>query len=321
MRRRMVTLTLAGALMCANGPMLRAAEEPPSTIRIVVPNPPGGAMDTLIRVLGERISARHGATLVIDNRPGASTIIGTEIVARAPGDGGTLLMAANSFLINPHIRPLSYDPLKSFVGVCELVQIPQVVAVNARSPYRTLAELVDAAKARPGKLTIGSNGPATAQHVVAEVFRQVAGVDMIYVPYPGGAQAVNALMGEQIDSMTTAFTDLHAQWESGALRVLAQSYGRRSALAPDIPTFREAGFSIELPSWLGLHAPAATPEPVRAKLAQWFAEALADPQTQPVLANLQMDGIGLCGGPFDDFLKVQFDGLGKVVRDAGIKAE
>lgn len=297
------------------------AQAPPATIHVVVPNPPGGAMDTLIRVLGERIQAKHGTTLVVDNKPGASTIIGSEFVARAPADGGTLLMAANSFLVNPHIRKLPYDPLTSFAGVCQLVEIPQVVAVNARSPYMTLADLIADARRKPGQLTIGSNGPATAQHVVAEVFRRGAGIDMIYVPYPGGTPAVNALMGEQIDSMTTAFSDLHAQWEAGSLRVLVSSMAKRTPLAPDIPTFREAGLDFELPSWLGVHAPAKTPAPVLATLERWFAEALDASETRARLASLQMAGVGRCGAPFDAFLRTQFDGLGKIVREAGIKAE
>jgi tripartite-type tricarboxylate transporter receptor subunit TctC len=297
------------------------AQTPPSTIRVVVPNPPGGAMDMLIRLLGERLQTRHGTTLVVDNRPGASTIIGTDIVARAPPDGGTLLMAANSFLVNPHIRPLTYDPLTSFTGVCQLVEIPQVIAVNARSPYRSLADLVGAARARPGKLTIGSNGPATAQHVVAEVFRRAAGIDMLYVPYPGGTPAVNALMGEQIDALTTALPDLHGQWAAGELRVLVMSLAKRSPLAPDIPTFRDSGFDFDLPSWLGLQAPAKTPRPVVETLEKWFAEALDAPETRERLAAMQMNPVGRCGPPFGAFLRAQFDDLGKIVREAGIKAE
>jgi tripartite-type tricarboxylate transporter receptor subunit TctC len=314
---------LALALTFAAAVAARAenAATPPSTIRVVVPNPPGGAMDSLIRVLAERIKAAHGASVVVDNRPGASTIIGSDIVARAPPDGGTLLMAANSFLVNPHIRALPFDPLTSFAGVCELVEIPQVIAVNARKPWKRLADLVAAAKENPGRMTIGSNGPATAQHVVAEVFRRAAGIDMVYVPYPGGVPAVNALMGEQIDAMTTAFSDLHAQWEAGALRVLVMSLAKRTPLAPDIPTFREEGFAFDLPSWLGLHAPANTPAPVRATLERWFSEALNAPETKPLLANMQMAGVGLCGAPFDAFLRQQYDGLGKIVREAGIKAE
>jgi tripartite-type tricarboxylate transporter receptor subunit TctC len=278
-------------------------------------------MDMLIRVLGDHIGRNHATTLIVDNRPGASTIIGTDIVARAPPDGGTLLMAANSFLVNPHIRPLPYDPLTSFVGLCQLVEIPQVVAVNARSPYKTLADLIAAAKANPGKLTIGSNGPATAQHLVAEVFRRGAGIDMVYVPYPGGTPAVNALMGQQIDSMTTAFSDLHAQWESASLRVLVSSMAKRTPLAPDLPTFRESGLDFDLPSWLGVHAPAKTPAATVATLEQWFSEAMAAPETQSRLASMQMAGVGRCGPTFQTFLREQYDVLGKIVKDAGIKAD
>ncbi len=309
---------LATMLVIATGAL---AQSPPSTIKVVVPNSPGGAMDLLIRVLGDYINRAHGATLIVDNRPGASTIIGTDIVARAQPDGGTLLMAANSFLVNPHIRSLPFDPLTSFTGLCQLVEIPQVVAVNARSPYQTLADLIAAAKVRPGKLTIGSNGPATAQHLVAEAFRRGAGLDMVYVPYPGGTPAVNALMGEQIDSMTTAFSDLHAQWEAGAVRVLASSMARRTPLAPDIPTFRESGLDFDMPSWLGVLAPSRTPAPVVATLDQWFAEALAAPDVRARLSSMQMASVGGCGASFAEFMRVQYDVLGRIVREAGIKAE
>ena len=309
-----------GLAFCLAASTVASAQTPPATIKVIVPNGPGGAMDLLIRVLGDFIARAHGATVIVDNRPGASTIIGTDLVARARPDGGTLLMAANSFLVNPHIRSLPFDPLTSFVGLCQLVEIPQVVAVNARSPSTTLADLIAAAKARPGKLTIGSNGPATAQHLVAEAFRRGAGLDMVYVPYSGGTPAVNALMGEQIDAMTTAFSDVHAQWEAGVVRVLASSMARRTPLAPNIPTFRESGLDFDLPSWLGILAPAQTPAPVVATLDGWFGEALAAPEVRARLASMQMAGVERCGAPYAAFLHEQYDVLGRIVRDAGIKA-
>ncbi len=314
MRRSRFALTLW--LMSSTAAL---AQAPPSTIRVIVPNAPGGAMDILLRILADRIQTRRGVTVLIDNRPGASTIIGSDIAARAAPDGSVLLAAANSFVINPQLRPLPYDPLTSFVGICELVEIPVVVAVNAQSSYRTLADLIADARAKPGRLTIGSNGPATGQHVFAEILRRSTGLDVVYVPYSGGPAAVNALLGGQINAMTASLSDLDAQLEGGQVRVLASSLDARSPLAPDVPTFRESGVDVEMPSWVSVHAPAKTPAPIVATLQTWFAEALAEPAVRQRLASMEMSAAPICGAPFDAFLRAQYELIGRTIREAGIK--
>ena len=171
-----------------------AVAQVPSTVRIIIPNPPGGTMDALFRILADRIGRTHNITMIIEYKAGASTIIGTEHVARAAPDGATLLVAANSFVINPHVRKLNFDPLTSFEPICHIAEVPQTIAVHGKSPWKTLGDLIGAAKAKPGEVSIGSNGPTTAQHLVVEKFRRDAKLDMIYVPFPGGAPTVNAAL-------------------------------------------------------------------------------------------------------------------------------
>jgi tripartite-type tricarboxylate transporter receptor subunit TctC len=153
------------------------------TIKIVIPYPPGGGGEMLVRVMADRISQARGPTMVLENRPGAATVIGTEAVARAAPDGNTLLITTTAFVVNPHLRKSSYDPLTSFEPICYLVSIPQVIAVNSASPYRALAELLSAARAKPGELTMASIGPASANHIWFEKFKRAANVNMIFVPF------------------------------------------------------------------------------------------------------------------------------------------
>ena len=170
------------------------------TIKIVIPFPAGGSADSLMRLSTDHISRAQNVTFVIENRPGAGTVIATEAVSRAEPDGTTLLTNANSFVINPHLRKLTYDPLTAFEPICYLVSSPQVVVVNSTSNYRTLADLVQAARVKPGELTMASLGPATAQHVAVEQFKRAAGINMTFLPYPGNVPAVTALLGGHVTS-------------------------------------------------------------------------------------------------------------------------
>ena len=174
------------------------------TIRIVVPYAPGGAPDIVARLLGDEISRAHGPTVVTENRPGAGAIIGTEAVSRAAPDGNTLLITANAFVINPHLHKVNYDPLTSFEPICHLVSVPAFIVVNATSPYRTLADLLDAARAKPGAVTLASPGPGTTFHIALEMLKRAAGVNITYVPYAATPPALNALLG---DHVTSVFSD------------------------------------------------------------------------------------------------------------------
>src|SRR5439155_355407 len=175
--------------------------------RIVVPFPAGGSADILARLLGEQISKAQGPTVLVENRPGGGASIAYEAVARAAPDGNTLVINGNSLVINPLLRKVNYDPLTSFEPVCHLVSSPQVIVVNSASPYRTLTELFDAARAKPGELSLASVGPATTQHIGFEQLKRLAKVDLTYVPYPGGAPATNALLGGHVTAVLENYSE------------------------------------------------------------------------------------------------------------------
>ena len=193
----------------------------PKTIRFIVPFPAGGGADLLVRVLSEQIGRSAGAATVVENRPGAASIVGTEFVSRATPDGGTVLIAANSFIIHPFFKKLNYDPLTSFAPIAWLATSPQVVVVNAASPYRTLADLIEAAHAKPGELTNASVGPATTQHIAFELFKLRAKIKMIYVPFNGNGPAINELLGRHVDVVMANYSEAAEYVKAGHLRALA----------------------------------------------------------------------------------------------------
>ena len=291
-------------------------------IKIVVPFAPGAANDILPRLLAEQVGRTQGSTIVIENRPGAGAVIGTEAVARAAPDGGTLLLVANSFVINPILRKPSYDPLTSFEPICHLASTPVFIAVNSASPYRTLADLLDAARARPGDLTLASVGPTTGAHIAFEMLKRAARVDITYVPYPGNAPAVNALLGEHVTSVLADYAVLVEQLKAGRLRVLATASRTRIESLPDVPTVAESGYKdYELDVWYGLVAPAKTPTETISRLAGWFTAALQVPEVRAKLVPLGLIPIGICGADFAAFIRRQYEEYGLVIREANIKAE
>ena len=299
-----------------------AWSQPTRTIKIVIPSPPGGGPEMLVRVLADQISQAQGPTMVIENRPGAATIIGTEGVARAAPDGNTLLSTTTSFVVNPHLRKSSYDPLTSFEPICYLVSIPQVIAVNSASPYRTLAELFSGARAKPGELTIASIGPASANHIGFEKFKRATNVNMTFVPYASSTPAVTALLGEHVTSMVGDSALVAEQVKAGKLRALAIASRTRIALLPEVPTVAEAGYrDFELDIWSGLFAPAKTPKETVSQLAGWFTAALQTPMAKAKLEVQGYASIGLCGADFATYLSKQYKDYGRIIREANIKVE
>ena len=202
-RRALPQLTLGGVLMVSGvvttATFDRAWSQDQRTIEIIVPFTPGGGADALARLLAEQIGRTRGATIIVENRPGAGTVIATEAVARVEPDGNTVLLVANSFLINPGLRKRNYDPLTSFEALCLLTRSPNVVVVNGASPYRTLGDLVNAARAKPGELTMAFNGPSTSQQLGYEKLKRATGMNMIPVTFPGGAPAAIALLGDHVN--------------------------------------------------------------------------------------------------------------------------
>jgi tripartite-type tricarboxylate transporter receptor subunit TctC len=291
-------------------------------IKIVVPLPPGGAGDSLARLLAEQVGRAQGPAVVIENRPGAGSVIGTEVVSRAAPGGNTLLINAPYLLIAPQLRKLNYDPLTSLEPICYLVSSPGIIVVNSASPYRTLADLLDDARARPGALSLASVGPATAQHIGFERLRRAANVNMTYVPYSGGAPAITALLGGHVTSVFAEYAPLAEHLNAGTLRALATSSRTRIEPLPDLPTVAESGYKdYEVDFWWSLFAPAKTPKEIVSQLAEWFTAAMQAPEVKKKLLAQGFTPVGMCGADFAVLLRRQYDEYGRVIRESNIKAE
>jgi tripartite-type tricarboxylate transporter receptor subunit TctC len=289
------------------------------TIKVVVSVQPGGGVDFLARVLGEEIGRAQGPTIVIENRPGAGSIIGTEAVSHATPDGNTLLINTPTFIINSHLRKVNYNPVTSFEAICYLVDTPTVIVVNSASPYRTLADLLDAARARPGDLTLAGAG---AFYIAFEMLKRAASVAMTFVPYPGGAPAVTALLGEHVTSVFTDYATLAEQLKAGKLRALATGSRTRAEALPDVPTVTESGYKdYQWEQWYGLFAPAKTPKETVSQLVGWFTAALQIPEVKAKLAIQGLYPVGICGADFGSFIREQYDDYGRAIREANIKVE
>jgi tripartite-type tricarboxylate transporter receptor subunit TctC len=287
-----------------------------------VPYQPGGANDVLARLLGEQIGRAQGQTVLIENRPGAGTVIGTEAVSRAAPDGRTLLISTPDLLISPHLRKLNYDPLTSLEPICYLVSAPIILTVNSASPYRTLADLLDAARVKPADLTLAGAGPASVMQIAFEMLKRAAKVDMTFIPYPGGAPTVNALLGEHVTSAITDYPPVTEQLKAGKLRALATGSRTRIAVLPDVPTVVESGYKdYEVDLWIGLFAPAKTPKEAVSQLAGWFTAAIQVPEIKVKLAVQGLYPAVNCGADFATLLRKQYDDYGGVIRESNMKAE
>jgi len=295
------------------------------TIRIVVPFAPGGGVDVLARVMAEQIGreqgAKHGVTLVVENRPGAGTAIGADAVLRANADGNTLLINNNSFAVIPHLRKLDYDPFTSFAAVCELAVTPSVVVVGSASPYRTLADLIGAARARPGELTFAA-APGAILNVAFEMLKQVAKINLTFVPYPGTAPAVGAVLGGHVTTALVDYPVAAGQLQAGDLRALATGSRTRMEWLAQLPTIAESGYeSYEADLWYGLFAPAKAPKETLSQLEDWFAAAAKSPEIRSRLVPQGITPVGMCGAGFGIYLRKQFDDYGRVIRQSNMKMD
>ena len=298
-------------------------------VHIVVPFPSGGPADLLARLLADQIGQAQGPTMVIDNRPGASSDIGTKAVSRAVPDGSTLLIAANNLVITKHTRPsLGYDPLTSFEPICMLAKLPMVVVVNGSSPYSSLLDFLTAARARPGQLTVAAFGPASPPHIAEESIKRIAEVDWTYVPFPGDAPAVTALLGGHVTALVATYSGVMEQAASGQLRLLATTGRERIAAVPEVPTLAEyADSSVRAPgykdfdvsAWLSLLAPARTPLETIVQLERLFASALQAPEVKSKLLAQGIYPNLACGTAFAERLKSDYEFYGRVIREVSIR--
>ncbi len=302
--------------------VVSAVAQSSPAVRMMVPFPPGGSADLLARLLSQEIGEQAQQTIVVENRPGAGASIAYEYTARAAPDGTTLVVAANSVVINPLVHRVNFDPVKSFAPVCNLVTSPLIFVVSATSPYRTINDLAAAAQAKPGAITVAGLGPATTQHIAFESFERTTKTNMIFVPFAGGAPAVTALLGEQVDAALVNYSEAVEQIKSGKLRALATASPARLIPAPEVPTVAESGYpgySAEV--WLGVLAPAGTPADKLAKLGNWFATAMKSPELDAKLENVGLYPAVLCGQDFARFIDAQAAEYAHIIADAHIKVE
>jgi tripartite-type tricarboxylate transporter receptor subunit TctC len=323
-KRFVAGLLLAGISAFAVMTVHAQAQPYPSRpIKIVVPYPPGGFNDTLGRTLATKFSEAWGQPAVVENKPGGNTLIGNEFVAKSPPDGYTLLVVAFPFSVVPSLfKTMPYDTVRDLTPVILAASSANLLVVHPSLPAKSVGELLALAKAKPGSLSYASTGNGSSNHISMELFKSLAGVDIVHIPYKGSAPAVTDLLGGQVQLMFDNTPNVLPHVKAGKLIALGSSGGKRDALTPDVPTVAEAGVpGYELTVWFGLVAPAGTPREVVQKLNAEVIKILAMPD---VRARFQAQGVEPQGGTpeqFGEHIKSQMAKWAKVVQDAGVKAE
>jgi len=301
-----------------------AAAYPERPIRLVVPAAAGGAIDVVGRIVGLKLGEQLGQTIVIDNRGGANNIIGTEIAARSPPDGYTLLITAGAHTINPAVyRKLPYDALRDFTPISHIVNSGGlVIVVHPSFGARTLQQLIDMARASPGKIAYGSAGFGNSTHIAGEMFQVMAGVKLIHVPYKGAGPAVNDLLGGQIPLMFGPSPVVVPMVQAGRLRPLAFTGLKRSSQLPDVPTVDEAGVKgYENSGWYGMYGPRGVPKAIVARLNAALVAIVQMPDTRERFAALNLEPVGSSPEQFAQFLKDDLEKYARIAKAAGIKPE
>lgn len=314
--RRAIAVALALTAFMAH------AAYPDRTITVVVPYAPGGAADAVARVVSARLGAKLGATVIVDNRAGASGAIGAAYVAKAAPDGYTVLYDATPYSINPHLFPKMPFAADALQPLSLVLLAPNALIVKADSPFKSVNDLVAKAKAQPGKVNFASGGSGTVQRLASELFRQKLGLDMVHVPYKSGGPAITDVMGGQVDFMFATVAASYPLVSSGKLRALAVSSPKRSPRMPDVPTAAEtviAGY--EAFEWNGMLLPAKTPKEITDKLQRAVVEVLKEEEVQKRLNDLGAQPVGSTPEEFASFLKKEDAKWGEVVRKGDIKLD
>jgi len=317
MRIRSLLLALAAGL-----PLAAAAQAyPTKPVKMIVPWPPGGATDVIARHMAERLTARLGQSFLIENRPGATGQIGTKAVATSDPDGYTLIVMSTTVQsVGPHLsKTYPFDPINDFTPVSQIVTFPYGLVVAATSPHKTVAELIAAAKAAPGKLAYGSFGQGSAPHLITELFAQATGTQLLHVPYKGGAPAVAAVMGGEIAFFIDSLPSPLGQIRGGKLRALAVTTKARVAVLPEVPTLAESVPGFEAIAWLGISGPAKMPAEVSNRLNEAIRQSTAEPEYIARIRQIGAEPVA-SGSPaeFHQLLVSQKDSWGKMIRDANV---
>ena len=313
---------VAAALLGSACGAASAQDYPARPVRWVSPWPPGGANDIFSRIIAQRLSEALSQPVVVENRPGAAGAIGTEAVAKSPADGYTLTLGSSpTHAIAPSLNPaLPYDPLRDFDAVTLVAVVPNVLVVNPALPVTSVRELVALAKSRPGTLNFASAGNGTSQHLSGELFKVMAGVDMVHVPYKGTAPALAELLAGQVQLTFDNIPALLPHIQSGKLRALAVTPAARSAALPNLPTIAEAGVAgYDASVWFGVFVPAGTPRPLVLRLHSEIARALAAPDIKTRMAAMGAEVSGIGPDAFREFWRKEIPKWAEVVKAAGIK--
>ena len=323
-RRNMLIATgLAGTVLGGRSANAQAAAYPSRPVRIVVPFTPGGTSDILARLISPYMTAELGQPVVVDNRPGAAANLGADYVARSEANGYSLFVLSTAHTINPSLyRNLNYDPVSSFAPISMIAATSQVVVVHPSLPVTTLRELIDYAKANPDKLNYSSVGAGSQPHLATELFSARAGIRMVHVPYRGAAEAMTAVLANQVHLTFATAPSAVPHIRSGALRGLAMTASSRMAALPDLPTVSEAGMpNFEVLGWNGLVAPAGTPAPVVARLNAVVVKAVANPALHAVLVNQGAVPWTTTPAEFAAYIQAEKSRWAEAVRGANVTLE
>jgi tripartite-type tricarboxylate transporter receptor subunit TctC len=313
-------LVFAAALLWAS---LAAAQTfPTRPVRIIVPFPPAGAVDILARIVGQKLNEKWKQSVVIENRPGGGTVLGTDVVAKSQPDGHTLLLAVTSHTINATlVDKLPFDPIRDFAPISMAATGLTILVVHPSVPANSVTELIAYAKANPGKLNFGSPGSGTAMHLSGEMFKSAAGISVVHIPYKGTQPVLNALLAGEIAYTFDTGISL-PQVKAGKLKAFAVTTPKRAAIAPELPTMAEAGLpGFEAQSWYGFLAPAGTPPAVVEQISRDISESLRDPEVRERINRIALEPLGTTPAEFEQYLKADIVKWGRVVKASGAKAD
>jgi tripartite-type tricarboxylate transporter receptor subunit TctC len=317
-----VLMLRSAALLMALTTVAAAQEYPTKPVRLIIPFPPGGFNDIAGRIIATQLSERLGKQFVVDNRTGAGGVVGTELGASAPNDGHTLLIASLALTINPWFTKSTYDPVKSFAPVALLATAPNVISVQPDLPVKSTKELIALAKEKPGKLQYGSAGVGSFMHMGPELFKLMAEVDILHVPFRGAGPALIDVMGGNTHMSFASVPSSITHFRSGKLRALAVGSRKRNALIPEVPTIDESGLpGYEFANWIGIVAPAGTPEAIVAKLHKEISAIQSSPEMLKQFEHEGAEVVRMSPAEYGSFIASETAKWGRVVKEAGLKPE
>ncbi|KRB84002.1 Bug family tripartite tricarboxylate transporter substrate binding protein [Noviherbaspirillum sp. Root189] len=323
MKHSIIKAIFGGVIVSTAFSVAAADAYPSKTIKWVVPFTPGGAMDTMARTLGDKMSQSMKQPIVIENRPGAGGVIGSTMVAKSEPDGYTMMIVSIGHAVNPSLYSrLAYDPIKDFEPVSLVGVVPNVLVVNPAVKANNVSELIALAKQQPGKLTFASAGSGTTIHLAGELFASMANIDILHVPYKGSAPAVTDLMGRQVDMMFDSVSSAKPYIDSGRLKPLAVTTNKRSSVLPNVPTVAEAGIKgYELNGWYAVFVPAKTPQPIVNRLNEELVKALKQPEVKARFTQIGAEPVGSTPAELGQYLKAETTKWSEIVRARNIKAD